>query len=1807
MPNEVPSRLTLLSTKMKPQQLQYKSQVISDTNFIVHHHTFQKFLENDHNIQNLQLKQADGAPDLYIRAAIDALNSIQKIDPTACKVVRQVLDFFLTDSKIKPKELDQAVENLQQLQLIKTDLENALEDATYQLNFAKEETDIFKTKLVQSDEDLSLYQQKCHKLDRELTEAEKRIVYLENFLKTERKDGVFSRLRKNEAMYRQNDLIAKQIDLQTVLEKVKLKLKNEETKTQDLIIKNRDLLIEMDLIVQENEKIKADTKHVLIISEQQCNKLESQNGKQKYKIMQLNNEVQRMEEVIRKFKHQNQVLFNRISAGCENQNYKILSTHANSGDNRLNQFDIEEDMVQIGCQNQFIQTSYLRKKVNKNFEDILVDPELLDAGVFADLLIQDLSEVSEDDYCQILKIIETEVQTQLQNQEQEYYGKVDLELVKYLKKQQYIEDLTFQQILEEQTDRTEKSVIQIVDFLKTKACSIARITRHVNFEKSLIKKYRKYKFQYNMQSLQIEYLQKQVKCEEIQQVILNLDKILKHTLTQTKGQQIEGTYLENTLQQVEDMKKNLFGKLQEADQNELQYMKLLTQARTITGQIQQVIDVSNSKTSRNISQLDMNQFSYSETITEDSFDGPRSIIQVTKKLGIAKKQSYKPVKFQDFIKQVQPDLVLLKKKVDEGYSFSDDYEELITQVPKLNLMGQSLQKLQISSQIKLNSSRESMTLNSKAILGSSVKQKQSSRCKEKSGDPQLSTQVKSIKLVNQEIQTIQVSISQQVNSYNQSNNKQQNSDQLKQKQKHSAPEQSKKQVVTDKQTTQITQDQQLITTQLVGNRQKQQIQVKNLEVLQEPDYMVQQSNYIEQQSFEHMQIAMTDCSTQLFIDMSDKETQFNIILKNLDHENTPIVLLDQLQQTDQIILVNQDIQVIEETFEQNIITSEETQVVDQFISEVNQDNIISIGVQISQKCQMCKQYIIKQQESLNLINNKQHVINKLLEKADHEKPELATRSTSPLLLSQEHVEYSQFSSQYDSFKKTQSQKYLPHFNEEQFGIRKQIMRNVQKNTLTYLDSVNQTANLHTILEIGHKIIRNNHQIQIKLKEKEMVEELEQCNKIDDLSHQIIDERLKLKEKIEDNNIGVAQFIKLEVEKATEELQSLVLESLINKENSQETSSFNLQNQSKSRMNFSEIYQQSKQQNQYKALYPNQILQEGVHFYECDQVSSSDVLIKDLSDEIDLEQNDQHGTHGNEEKKDYTKKFMSTLRKQNKQKQNNSCMINETIEKDDLLKEVKKYYSQSVAKLEKYQQNDTQALSVQRKNIESLLKHINMQDLINISQIIITQSKQKQRQSILQQKNVQLTTQSYEVAGNKFISPYKAALVFRRQAVSRKSSTALSYCQQSEIINQEYNGPQVINVECPQELMINIDYVNIYDKIYQKQKLPTIITQRLGISTLKYSNLLEIKTIPQEKNNVYWVGMPYWGIDIINKMKNLFRFLTQKVYHPNDQANSNMQLKYTDYIQIPPDIQLKNIYWLIKFIRQFYYEVDSMYVMKIIQKDQKTTFFDVLIQFISEKYGIKELTSRFIWQLLVNIIFQYQQDDIDEGHKSEIFFFVLQISNIIKVDQYVFYKFCRALFSLDISNPMTSQFQELVKTHSCKRQEMIDKSKQIFQNDIAAHQLFSKQISCNVEEAITFLVLYNISELVKQQDSIKNIFQQFQENNFINQIKAFNILKKINPYLTMNSLKELVNEQEFSQELFINIYLNLVTQPQDSVIKQCKHLIKMVDNIVTENNIENIDDQRNTVLFWFSTQKYVKALILAKLLLKDVQQLALQKQ
>ena len=283
------------------------------------------------------------------------------------------------------------------------------------------------------------------------------------------------------------------------------------------------------------------------------------------------------------------------------------------------------------------------------------------------------------------------------------------------------------------------------------------------------------------------------------------------------------------------------------------------------------------------------------------------------------------------------------------------------------------------------------------------------------------------------------------------------------------------------------------------------------------------------------------------------------------------------------------------------------------------------------------------------------------------------------------------------------------------------------------------------------------------------------------------------------------------------------------------------------------------------------------------------------------------------------------------------------------------------------------------------------------------------------------------------------------------------------------------------------------------------------------------------------------IKLLQEIKCLVR-ITVHSTHPSSE-NLSVIIPSIEYIQLPAGVFLKQVQWLIKFIRQSYYDIDHQYVYNVQKKYSSVTFPQLVYFYILEKVGLQTTALKIMYTLLVTLEFHAYESTTN---RSEIFLFYMLISGQLNFDVLFFAKYCRSLFPLDKTSLTTQSLSACTELHLYTQEYIIEKLLPIFVLDKAASKQFIEKQYTSADDAIFSAVAYNVMICREQTLIIQSIFDSNSENGVMLLDRCLEVLKKLNQYLTIERLKEIVNDVKLDDVLFYQLYKQLLTHPADSL-------------------------------------------------------------
>eukprot|EP00702_Spironucleus_salmonicida_P007124 EST48415.1 hypothetical protein SS50377_11363 [Spironucleus salmonicida] len=526
-------------------------------------------------------------------------------------------------------------------------------------------------------------------------------------------------------------------------------------------------------------------------------------------------------------------------------------------------------------------------------------------------------------------------------------------------------------------------------------------------------------------------------------------------------------------------------------------------------------------------------------------------------------------------------------------------------------------------------------------------------------------------------------------------------------------------------------------------------------------------------------------------------------------------------------------------------------------------------------------------------------------------------------------------------------------------------------------------------------------------------------------------------------------------------------------------------------------------------------------------------------------------------------------------------------------------------------------------------------------VLISYSK-KQLQDLKQQifdkqqyKNIQFKINlekapkptTYQLENNRFISPYEAALNYRRQLKKlinkqREVQKLVKYDQIASSQKQRvdrYEGTEAVkmmsnqmdmfvqnqtyqqnqkqikllqqtsmfkeqimkNIFTLSKVIKNLQIISSFDSMIMDNNIQNLITANITISQLSFEQVRTIQKLDINDSVTY-----ICKFDSLKEIIDL-NLCAQKQMTKVLQFDSD---KNVSFVQLPPDIQIKPEQWIIKFIRQMFFELDYHIIYNLNQKNSDFTFSKFLAKYILDKFGIKKLASRFLWLIIVNTSYWIQQQS---NYYHEIEIFRLFLANILDIDTLIYYKYCRNLYDLDNINPATLTLMQATKPQVLDKHQIIQKSKQLFINDQKSFSVFSSKSTNSIHFSLLILVAYFSEKRTSSSQQIIKLFKNSTNQDNISINLAHQILSKIFPQVTINLIEILTNGRDINMQMFCQIFETFQSvNHSDSLIREIKNRLNQADQIIIHNKLQSnmLEEMRNSVLILLQQKKFLAAMI-----------------
>ncbi|CAL5992704.1 Conserved_hypothetical protein [Hexamita inflata] len=284
----------------KPLNLQsLAQQTVQDTQKIAGANIFSSFLNTDLDLEN----EGTGKDtiQMYIEVAAAALSSIAQWDEPAANTLMGVIDFLVSDARLKPYELDQqkqlAKESIDQVNQLQIKLQKLTQLNLQQNNIIsqqKQQISQQQTQLVQQEFDITKNNNDIVQLTQEIKQNKEQI-------SSQMYDQVDTRSNRDEAIRRQNQLMSQNIEFRSMHEQL-LSDKKEYKMKLDKSLENerrlRQSLADAENISTEyqllNTKLKKEIENITFTYQQQNESFQEEREALLSKMSQLNSDKQQL-------------------------------------------------------------------------------------------------------------------------------------------------------------------------------------------------------------------------------------------------------------------------------------------------------------------------------------------------------------------------------------------------------------------------------------------------------------------------------------------------------------------------------------------------------------------------------------------------------------------------------------------------------------------------------------------------------------------------------------------------------------------------------------------------------------------------------------------------------------------------------------------------------------------------------------------------------------------------------------------------------------------------------------------------------------------------------------------------------------------------------------------------------------------------------------------------------------------------------------------------------------------------------------------------------------------------------------------------------------------------------------------------------------------------------------------------------------------------------------------------------------------------------------------------------------------------
>ncbi|CAL5992706.1 Conserved_hypothetical protein [Hexamita inflata] len=237
---------------MPPKQ--FSQQFDNQTQELANQQFFTSFLNTDLDTDAAGVGK--DSTQMYIEAAANVLNSISSWDPGAANTLKVVIDYLVSDARLKPYELDQqkqiakeAVQQTNDLQvkLQKISLLNL--NQNQQISQQKQKIDQQSTTIIQNDYDIQKYVATIEQSNKDIKKLQEQLsatIYEQLDIKNER----------DSAVRRQNIMAAQQIEFRALYEQLLINKQELQIKFEKVVTRETDLRQNLALRDAEYEEAK---------------------------------------------------------------------------------------------------------------------------------------------------------------------------------------------------------------------------------------------------------------------------------------------------------------------------------------------------------------------------------------------------------------------------------------------------------------------------------------------------------------------------------------------------------------------------------------------------------------------------------------------------------------------------------------------------------------------------------------------------------------------------------------------------------------------------------------------------------------------------------------------------------------------------------------------------------------------------------------------------------------------------------------------------------------------------------------------------------------------------------------------------------------------------------------------------------------------------------------------------------------------------------------------------------------------------------------------------------------------------------------------------------------------------------------------------------------------------------------------------------------------------------------------------------------------------------------------------------------